>query len=63
MNPWAARKISDAVRNWSLNELRTARMRFMNLHERLVSTSGSGEDAIAIELVRAIGPRRKRGVR
>lgn len=63
MNPWTARKISDAVRNWSLNELRTARMRFMNLRERLVSTSGSGEDAIAIELVRAIGPRRKRGVR
>jgi len=64
MNPWAARKMSDALRLWTLNELRTARMRFMNLRERLVSSSGcNGEDAVAIEIVRALATAGRRAAR
>lgn len=64
MNPWAARKITDSLRHWTLNELRTARMRFMDLRERLVSSSGgNGEDAVAIEIVRALASARRRTAR
>lgn len=64
MNPWAARRMTDNLRLWTLNELRTARMRFMNLRERLVSSSGcNGEDAVAIELVRSLAATGRRGAR
>lgn len=64
MNPWAARKMSEALRLWTLNELRTARMRFMDLRERLVSSSGcNGEDAVAIEIVRSLATSGRRAAR
>lgn len=64
MNPWAARKMADSLRLWTLNELRTARMRFMDLRERLVSSSGSnGEDAVAIEIVRSLAKAKRRVAR
>ncbi len=64
LKPWAARRMAASLRLWTLNELRTARMRFLALRERLMSaTSASDEDMVAVELVRALGPARGRGAR
>lgn len=64
MNPWAARKIVGCLPKWTLNELRTARMRFMNLRERLVSSSGMNDiDAVAIEIVRCLAKAGRRNAR
>ena len=63
MKPFIAQKLCGALGFWTLNELRTARMRFMNLRERLVSgskTGGSDEDAVTIELVRCLSPAGRR---
>ena len=55
MPPWAARKMQGALRNWTLNELRVSRMRFLALRERCVVSSGGNLDAaVTIELVRAL---------
>ncbi len=51
---WKARQISFDLAKWNLNELRTARMRFMNLRERFVSSGSAADAALPIELLRAL---------
>ena len=52
MNPYAVRKNTGFLRNWSLNELRVARWRFLTLREKVVSSSGSADVLVIAELVR-----------
>ena len=61
MNGFLVRKYSAFVRNWTLNELRLARWRFLSLRERAVTSSGSVDALVSLELVRACGV--KRGAR
>lgn len=61
MNPYAVRKNVGFLRNWTLNELRMARARFMSLREKVVSTSGSADVLIISEIVRACAAPRKGG--
>lgn len=56
--PWKARNVAQDLRRWSLIELRTARLRFMNLRERCVSSASSAEASVVIELLRALEPRK-----
>lgn len=58
MNAFAARKNSAFLRNWTLNELRIARWRFLSLRERAVSSSASVDTLVGIEMIRACGVRR-----
>ncbi len=58
MNPYAARKNEGFLRNWTLTELRVARNRFLDLREKTVSSSGSNEERVVIELARALSVRR-----
>lgn len=58
MNPYAAKKNLAFLRNWTLNELRIARWRFLSLRERAVSSSGSVDALVCVEMVRACGIRR-----
>jgi DNA polymerase III delta subunit len=62
MNAFAAKKNSAFLRNWSLNELRIARWRFLSLRERAVTSSGAVDALVCMEMVRACGIKR-RGVR
>ena len=55
MNAYAARKNSAFLRNWTLNELRLARWRFLTLRERAVSSSGSVDALVCVEMVRVCG--------
>lgn len=52
MSPFAARKMSAFLRNWTLNELRVARWRFLTLREKAVSSSASADVVLTAELVR-----------
>ena len=52
MNPYALRKNEGFLRNWSLNELRAARARFLLLREKVVSGTTSGDVLVVNELVR-----------
>ena len=54
MNPYALRKNEGFLRNWSLNELRIARGRFLMLREKVVSGTTSGDVLVMTELVRAM---------
>jgi len=54
MNPYALRKNEGFLRNWSLNELRNARGRFLLLREKVVSGTTSGDILVVSELVRAL---------
>lgn len=56
--PWKARSIAQDLRRWSLIELRTARLRFMNLRERCVSSASSADASVVIELLRALEQRK-----
>jgi DNA polymerase III delta subunit len=58
MNAFAARKNAAFLRNWTLNELRIARWRFLSLRERAVSSSGSVDALVCLEMVRVCGVRR-----
>ena len=49
MNPYAAKKNQGFLRNWSLNELRAARFRFLELRERAVS-SQSADSLVVVRL-------------
>ena len=52
MNPYALRKNEGFLRNWSPNELRVARARFLRLREKVVSGTASGDVLVVTELVR-----------
>lgn len=59
MNPWALKKTLGFLGNWTLQELRVARARFMALREKAVSSAGSTDVLVTTELVRAMRrPRR-----
>ena len=58
MNPYAVRKNEGFLRNWTLNELRVARGRFLLLREKVVSGTTSGDILVVNELVRVV---RRRG--
>ena len=52
LNPYVRRKMSGFLRNWTPNELRIARWRFLTLRERVVSGTVSGNVLVINELVR-----------
>lgn len=52
MNPFAAKKNTAFLRNWTLRELRVARYRFLTLREKVVTSSGSADILVLTELVR-----------
>jgi DNA polymerase III delta subunit len=52
MSPFAARKNTAILRNWTLNELRVARWRFLSLREKAVTASASADVLLMCELVR-----------
>lgn len=52
LNPFVQRKMSGFLRNWTANELRIARWRFLTLRERVVSGTTSGDVLVINELVR-----------
>ena len=56
MNPYAARKNQGFLRNWSLNELRAARYRFLELRERAVSSNSA--DALVVARLAQVCRRR-----
>ena len=58
MNPYAVRKNQGFLRNWTLNERRVARGRFLLLREKVVSGTTSGDILVVNELVRVV---RRRG--
>jgi DNA polymerase III delta subunit len=60
MSPFAARKNTAFLRNWSLGELRVARWRFLTLRERAVSSLASADVVLSCEIVRVCA---RRGVR
>ncbi len=60
MNAFAVRKNSGFLRNWTLNELRLARWRFLSLRERAVSSSASVDTLVTVEMARVCGIRRAR---
>ena len=51
-NPYAVKKLTSFLRNWSLRELRLARFRFLELRERAVSGSESIDILVLTEIVR-----------
>lgn len=57
--PFQVQKLRAFKRNWTLNELRSARFRFMNLRERAVSGGEAVNELVFTELVRACMARRK----
>ena len=56
MNPYVARKNQGFLRNWSLNELRAARFRFLELRERAVSSQSA--DALVVARLAQVCRRR-----
>lgn len=60
MNPYAVRKNTAFLANWTLPELRRARRRFFDLRERAVSSSGSIDELAVIALVQICRGRRAR---
>lgn len=60
MAPFTVRKSEGFLRNWTANELRTARGRFVLLREKVVSGVTSGDVLVVTTLARVM---RKRGAR
>ena len=54
MNPYAVRKSQGFLRNWTAMELRVARARFLQLREKVVSGTQSGDVLVATTLVRVM---------
>ncbi len=63
MAPFAVRKNLGFLRNWSLAELRAARNRFLDLRERVVSSSGGADVLIPVALANVCRRPAKGGVR
>ena len=61
LSPFAVKKNTAFLSNWSLLELRIARARFMALRERVVSSAGSADVLVMTELMRTV--RRMKGAR
>jgi len=61
MNDFVVRKNKGFAANWELAELRVARQRFLDLRERVVSGTTSGDTLVVTELLRALR-RRSRSV-
>ncbi len=57
MAPYAIKKNVGFLRNWTLNELRIARYRFLTLREKIVSSSGSADVLVFPEIVRVCARR------
>lgn len=60
MNPYAAKKSEGFLRNWTLQELRVARWRFLTLREKVVSGTASGDVLVVSELMRVMRRARAR---
>ena len=60
MNPYAVRKNQGFLANWSLNELKAARARFLDLREKVVSGTNAGDVLVATTLVRVMRRAAKR---
>jgi len=54
MAPFAVSKNRGFLRNWTTNELRIARWRFLSLREKVVSGTASGDLLVVTELVRVM---------
>jgi len=54
MNPYAMRKSSGFAANWELAELRAARARFLDLREKVVSGTVSGDVLVVTTLLRVM---------
>jgi DNA polymerase III delta subunit len=54
MAPFAVKKNAGFLRNWTLRELRIARLRFVKLREKAVSSSASVDALVAAEVVRTL---------
>ena len=54
MNPYAVKKNQGFLRNWTAMELRVARARFLQLREKVVSGTQSGDVLVATTLVRVM---------
>jgi len=54
MNPYALRKNQGFLRNWTPMELRVARARFLQLREKVVSGTQSGDVLVVTTLVRVM---------
>ncbi len=54
--PWKMRSLPGDLQRWTLLELRTARLNFMKLRERCVSSAASADASVSIELLRALKP-------
>ncbi|MBR5457403.1 MAG: hypothetical protein IKV56_01435, partial [Kiritimatiellae bacterium] len=61
LSPFAVKKNTAFLANWTLLELRIARARFMALRERVVSSAGSADILVMTELMRTV--RRPKGGR
>ena len=59
MSPYALRKNQGFLRNWTLMELRVARARFMQLREKVVSGTQSGDVLVVTTLVRVMRRQRR----
>lgn len=57
MSPFAAKKNTAFLRNWTLGELRVARWRFLTLRERAVSSLSSADVVLSCEIVRVCARR------
>ncbi len=53
LSPWQARKMSEALKKWRRNELRSARFRFLNLRERVVGGAVGAGEMLFVEIVGA----------
>ncbi|MBQ4471019.1 MAG: hypothetical protein II946_01695 [Kiritimatiellae bacterium] len=54
MAPFAVKKSIGFLRNWTLRELRVARLRFLKLREKAVSSSSSVDAIVATEVIRTL---------
>ena len=57
MTPYAVKKNTGFLRNWTLNELRVARYRFLTLREKSVSSAGSIDVLVFTEIARVCARR------